>query len=217
MKPKRYAIYVRVSTQEQDLSRQWDDLISYVGNSGGEFVKKYEDKLTGSNTKRPGLQEMLLDARKRKFDIVLVWSIDRLGRNVKDLVLTLDDFKNRGIGLISYTQGIDTTGPFGEAMYTMLSAVAQMEHTGIKDRVSSGVRRAMKMRGGVWGKKMISKHKYKLMYDLFRDEGNTNYFISKGVGVSQPTVAKYREIAKTKSPKQYNNEFDRRESLRKKK
>ncbi len=143
MKDKKVAVYVRVSTKDQSVDMQLNDLQRYSKERGFEIFKPYKDNgFSGSQESRPALSELMDDAKKRKFDIVLVWRFDRFARSTKHLVNALYEFRNLGIDFISYQENIDTSSPLGEAIFTIISAMATLERDIIAERVRGGLRRA---------------------------------------------------------------------------
>ncbi len=143
MKDKRVAIYVRVSTKDQSVDMQLSDLERYTRERGIEVFKVYKDSgVSGTKETRPALSELMNDAKKRKFDIVLVWRFDRFARSTKHLVTALYEFRNLGIDFISYQENIDTSSPLGEAIFTIISAMSKLERDIIAERVKGGLRKA---------------------------------------------------------------------------
>ncbi len=140
---KRVAIYVRVSTKDQSVDMQLNDLERFTRERGFEVCKRYEDcGVSGTKDKRAGLSQLMNDAKKRKFDVVLVWRFDRFARNTKHLVNALYEFRNLGIDFISYQENIDTSSPLGEAIFTIISAMSKLERDIIAERVRGGLRKA---------------------------------------------------------------------------
>jgi DNA invertase Pin-like site-specific DNA recombinase len=140
---KKVAIYVRVSTKDQSVDMQLNDLERYSGERGLNVFKIYEDSgVSGTKETRPALNELMDDAKKRKFDVVLVWRFDRFARNTKHLVTALYEFRNLGIDFISYQENIDTSSPLGEAIFTIISAMSKLERDIIAERVKGGLRKA---------------------------------------------------------------------------
>ena len=141
----RAAIYLRVSTDEQTTENQERALREVAARSGHEIVVVYRDEgISGSKgrDKRPGFDAMHKDASRRKFDIVMAWSVDRLGRSLQDLIGFLSELHSLGIDLALHQQGIDTTTPAGKAMFQMLGVFAEFEHSIIQERVRAGLQRA---------------------------------------------------------------------------
>ncbi len=140
---KRVAIYVRVSTKDQSVDMQLNDLQRYTKQREFNVFKVYKDNgISGTKDKRAGLNQLMDDARKRKFDIVLVWRFDRFARSTKHLITALHEFRNLGIDFISYQENIDTSSPLGEAIFTIISAMATLERDIIAERVRGGLRKA---------------------------------------------------------------------------
>jgi DNA invertase Pin-like site-specific DNA recombinase len=142
---KRAAIYLRVSTADQHTSNQETELRQAAERAGWEVVKVYRDHgISGAKgrDKRPAFDAMCRDASRRGFDIVMAWSVDRLGRSLQDLVNFLSELHALRVDLFLKTQGIDTTTPSGKAMFGMLSVFADFERSIIQERVRAGLVRA---------------------------------------------------------------------------
>jgi DNA invertase Pin-like site-specific DNA recombinase len=142
---KRAAIYLRVSTREQSTDAQRAELLTVAERAGWEVVEVYEDAgISGAKGRdqRPAFDRMLKDATRRRFDIVMAWSVDRLGRSLTHLVVTLADLQAASIDLYLRQQAIDTTTPSGRALFQMLGVFAEFERSMICERVQSGVDRA---------------------------------------------------------------------------
>jgi len=101
-----------------------------------------DEGISGTKDSRPALNQLMNDAKKRRFDVVLVWRFDRFARSTKHLILALEEFRNLGIDFVSYQENIDTSSPLGSAIFTIISAVAQLERDIIAERVKAGLRRA---------------------------------------------------------------------------
>jgi len=141
--PARVAIYARVSTCEQNTESQLLDLRRYTRERGWQLYREYTDNgISGTKDSRPALKELMNDAKKRRFDAVLVWRFDRFARSTKHLISALEEFRNLGIDFVSYQENIDTSSPLGSAIFTIISAVAQLERDIIAERVKAGLRRA---------------------------------------------------------------------------
>ncbi len=140
---KSVGIYVRVSTKDQSVEMQTNDLERYSKERGFKIFKVYKDNgVSGTKDTRLGLSQLMDDAKKKKFDIVLVWRFDRFARSTKHLVNALYEFRNLGIDFISYQENIDTSSPLGEAIFTIISAMAKLERDIIAERVKGGLRKA---------------------------------------------------------------------------
>jgi DNA invertase Pin-like site-specific DNA recombinase len=142
---KRAAIYLRVSTQDQTTANQERELRQIAGRIGYDIVKVYRDHgISGSRgrDKRPQFDALCKAASQRQFDVVMAWSVDRLGRSLQDLVAFLSELHALGIDLFLHQQGLDTTTPAGKAMFQMLGVFAEFERSIIQERVRAGLRRA---------------------------------------------------------------------------
>jgi DNA invertase Pin-like site-specific DNA recombinase len=139
----RTGIYARVSTKDQSCELQLRDLRTYCAARGFEPAHEYIDVgQSGAKESRPELNKLMDDARKRQFDAIVVWRFDRFARSTKHLLLALEEFRSLGIQFISYQENIDTISPLGQALFTIVSAVAQLERDLIRERVSAGIRNA---------------------------------------------------------------------------
>lgn len=140
----KVAIYVRVSTGDQSTDMQLRDLQEYITNRPGlTLYRVYEDAgFSGVKNSRPALNEMMDDARKRKFQAVLVWKFDRFARSIKHLVTALDEFNELNVDFISYKENLDTSSSMGRAMFGMIGIMAQLERDIIQERVIAGLKTA---------------------------------------------------------------------------
>ena len=138
----RVALYARVSTSDQSPESQLRDLRQYAMARGLEILEYVDTGFSGAKQNRPALDRLMEDARKRRFDCILVWRFDRFARSTKHLLLALEEFRSLGIQFISYQENIDTTSPLGQALFTIVSAVAQLERDLIRERVRAGLRNA---------------------------------------------------------------------------
>jgi DNA invertase Pin-like site-specific DNA recombinase len=139
---QRLALYVRVSTTEQNPDGQEAELKEYAENRGWEVTKIYRDKISGAKKSRPALDELMADAQKRKVDIVLVWKFDRFARSVSHLLSALETFRSVGVEFVSVSEAIDTATAAGKMTFTVLGAVAELERTLIRERIQMGVQHA---------------------------------------------------------------------------
>jgi DNA invertase Pin-like site-specific DNA recombinase len=139
----RIGIYARVSTKDQSCELQVRDLRAYCTARGFDLVREYVDVgQSGAKDSRPELNKLMDDARKRQFDAVVCWRFDRFARSTKHLLSALEEFRSLGIQFISYQENIDTSSALGQALFTIVSAVAQLERDLIRERVSAGIRNA---------------------------------------------------------------------------
>jgi DNA invertase Pin-like site-specific DNA recombinase len=145
MKTKRAAIYLRVSTLEQTTANQEHELRQIAERAGWDVVKVYKDHgISGDKgrEKRPAFDALWNDANGRKFDVVMAWSVDRIGRSLQDLVGFLAEIHALKIDLCLRQQGIDTTTPGGKALFGMMGVFAEFERSMIQERVRAGLERA---------------------------------------------------------------------------
>jgi DNA invertase Pin-like site-specific DNA recombinase len=158
---KRVALYVRVSTDLQTTANQEIELRAVADRAGWEIAETYIDQgISGAKSRkdRPGFDRLLKDTSRRKFDLIACWSVDRLGRSLKDLVGFLQEVNALGIGLYLHQQGLDTTTPAGTAMFQMLGVFAEFERGIIRERVLSGLARA-RAEGRVLGRPRMAEEK----------------------------------------------------------
>ena len=143
--PRRAALYLRVSTQDQTTENQRRELAAVAERAGWLIVETYEDAgISGAKgrDKRPAFNQLLKDAARRRFDLVAAWSVDRLGRSLQDLVHFLEDIHGYGIDLYLHQQGLDTSTPAGRAMFQMLGVFSEFERALIRERIAAGLARA---------------------------------------------------------------------------
>jgi len=143
MKAKRAALYVRVSTDHQSVENQVRELREVAERRGWSVVEVYRDAgISGAKGRdqRPGLDAMLKDANRRKFDVMMAWAIDRLGRSLKDLLGTIDHLKEVGVDLYLDQQNIDTTTPTGKLLFQITGAFGEFERSMIQQRVRAGLK-----------------------------------------------------------------------------
>ncbi len=136
------ALYARVSTIDQNCDMQLADLRRYAGQRFGELAEYVDVGVSGAQRRRPQLDQLMADAKKRRFDVVLVWKFDRFARSVKHLVDSLEEFRALGIDFVSFTEGIDTSTPSGQLLFHIMGAVAQFERDLIAERVRAGIAHA---------------------------------------------------------------------------
>jgi putative DNA-invertase from lambdoid prophage Rac len=139
---KRAAIYVRVSTVEQETDLQEVELVEYCGRRGWESILYRDRGQSGAKQNRPALNALLSDLRKRKIDVILVWSLDRLARSLNHLLMISEECRTLGVDLVSLRQNIDTTLPAGRLTFSILGAVAEFERELLRERVKAGMAQA---------------------------------------------------------------------------
>ncbi|QIA23645.1 recombinase family protein [Mesorhizobium sp. AA22] len=155
----RAAVYLRVSTDQQTTDRQERELREVADRTRWEIVQVYRDHgVSGAKgrDKRPAFDALCKDAARRRFDVVMAWSVDRLGRSLQGLVAFLSDLHALRVDLFLHQQGIDTTTPAGKAMFQMMGVFAEFERAMISERVKSGLNMA-RAKGRKLGRPRVSK------------------------------------------------------------
>lgn len=179
----RVAIYCRVSTQEQSTELQRNELVEFATNREWQIVRLFDEKLSGTTTNRPEFKSLLELARSKKFDVLLVWKLDRIFRSLKDCLNGLHEFHGLGVDFISLKDpGIDMTSPSGKLMLHLLAAFAEFEASLIRSRVTAGVR-AKIAKTGRWGPQ--------------KRRDDAKILELRGQGLSMQQIADQLEISKT--------------------
>jgi DNA invertase Pin-like site-specific DNA recombinase len=143
MKTQKIGIYVRVSTGSQTVENQERELLAHCQRQGWQVFKVYRDEgFSGAVADRPGLKEMLADARQGRFNLLVVWKIDRLARAISHLLEVLTELKGLGIGFVSLTEAINTETAQGRMIANFLGSIAEFERELVVERVKSGMARA---------------------------------------------------------------------------
>ena len=182
---KRAVLYVRVSTVDQNLATQLLDLRQMAAQRGLEIVQEYTDRISGAKARRPGLDELMRDARRGRFDVVLVWASDRIARSVKHFLDMLDELNRLNIEFVSFREQIDTGGPLGRAIVVIIGAIAELERSLIVERVRAGMRRA-RLEGRHIGRKPLELDREAIFSD--RRRGQSLGQIAKAHRISRATV-----------------------------
>ena len=178
----RAAIYARVSTLDQEPENQLQELRTYV-EARGWCGQEYVDRgVSGSKEKRPSLDALLTDAKRLKFDVLVCWRLDRLGRNLKHLVTLIEELQSLGIAFVSLGEGIDCTTPAGKLQLHILAALAEFERERIRERVMAGLERAKRQ-----GKRLGRPRVHPVKIDV---PGGTVRAAAKKWGVSKSTAAR---------------------------
>lgn len=189
-KPRKVALYIRVSTDEQKTDLQLMDLKDYLQRRGYTLYDTYEDIISGKTKERKALDRLVSDARHRKFDIVLVWKFDRFARSLKMLVEYLELFQELGVDFISYKENIDTTTSMGRLIFHINSAYAEFERELIQDRVIAGIK-AKREKTGTWGRQSLDSNIQAQIQELV-SEGLSIRKIAARLQLSTRTVQKYK-------------------------
>ena len=188
---RRAVLYLRVSTLDQTTANQEQELRQVAERAGWEVVKVYKDHgISGAKGRngRPQFDALCRDAAGRKFDVVMAWSVDRLGRSLQDLVGFLAELHALKIDLCLKQQGIDTTTPAGKALFGMMGVFAEFERSIIQERVRAGLRRA-RSEGKRLGRPPINPKKRERIQEALRVPGRPGVrVIAKQFGVDPSTV-----------------------------
>jgi DNA invertase Pin-like site-specific DNA recombinase len=182
---KRAALYLRVSTLDQHPETQALDLRQMAAQRGFEIVKEYTDRISGAKARRPGLDELMRDARRGCFDVVLVWASDRIARSVKHFLDVLDELNRLKIEYVSFRENIDTGGPLGRAIVVIIGAVAELERNLIIERVRAGMRRA-RLEGRHIGRRPLDLDRAAIVRD--RQNGESLGQIARTHRASRATI-----------------------------
>jgi putative DNA-invertase from lambdoid prophage Rac len=138
----RAAVYARVSTFDQEPENQLAELRRYVEARGWTATEYIDKGVSGAKEKRPALDRLVADAKRRQFDVLVCWRLDRLGRNLRHLIILIEECQTLGISFISLGEGIDCTTPAGKLQLHILAALAEFERERIRERVMAGLARA---------------------------------------------------------------------------
>lgn len=185
----RVAIYARVSTTNhgQDVTLQTRDLQQFAEARGWRIVDAYIDAgVSGAKDSRPELNRLMADAKRRRFDVVLVWKLDRFGRSLRHLVNALAELEALGIAFVSFTDNLDLSTPSGRLMFQVIAAMSEFERSLIQERVRAGMRNA-KAKGRPIGRPKANVDVAEIA--RLRDSGASLRAIAARLGVSVGKVA----------------------------
>jgi DNA invertase Pin-like site-specific DNA recombinase len=195
---KRAVLYTRISTGDQHAETQLYDLRELAKQRRFEIVHEYADTISGAKSKRPGLDQLLADACRHRFDVVLVAAFDRVARNVRHFLEVLDELSHLNIEFVSLRENIDTGGPLGRAMVVIVGAIAELEKSLIVERVKAGMRRA-RLEGRHIGRRPLNVDRGAIVHD--RLSGLSLTAVAKRHRVSRATVCRLvnesQELKKT--------------------
>jgi DNA invertase Pin-like site-specific DNA recombinase len=193
------AIYLRVSTSDQHCETQLCDLRQLASQRRWEVIDIYQDQgVSGVRARRPALDRLMSDAARHRFDLVAVWSCDRLARSVKHFLTVLDELARLNIEFVSFREQLDTGGPLGRAVVTIVSAVAELERSLIIERVRAGMRRA-RLEGRRIGRMPLQVDREALLRDRIR--GMSLAELAKAYRISRTSVCRVLREAKAPVPK----------------
>ena len=186
MKTLRVALYARVSTKLQDASMQLEELREYARRRNDlDIVGEYVDVLTGSNDSRPALNEVMMLARQRKIDAVLVLKLDRWGRSLQHLIGSIHELTQLGVAFLSYRDNFDPTTANGRLFLGMLAVLAEYERELIRERTIAGLAEARR-RGKKLGRRPVMVDVAKA--NGMREKGMSYAAIARELGVGTGTV-----------------------------
>ena len=182
----RAAVYARVSTHDQEVENQLGELRRFVDARGWEAREYVDEGVSGAVEQRPALDELIRDAKRRRFDVLVCWRLDRLGRSLKHLITLLDDLQALGVAFVSLAEGIDATTPAGKLQMHILAAISEFERSRTIERVQAGLQRA-KRQGRTLGRprRTISPRQ------LTRVEGLSTRDAAKVLGVPRSTLQRH--------------------------
>jgi len=187
VRSKRVAIYTRVSTGDQHIETQLYDLREMARLRGYEIVVEYSDQISGAKAKRPGLDKLMSDARRNRFEVVLVWAFDRMARSVRHFLEILDELNHLNIEFVSFREQIDTGGPLGRALVVIVGAIAELEKNLIAERVRAGMRRA-RLEGRQIGRSPLRIDRQQVIVD--RRSGMSLTQVARKHRISRATVCR---------------------------
>ena len=187
------ALYSRVSTPEQNLDNQLYQLREMAARRGHSIVHEYTDVGSGSKARRVGLDTLLADAHRGKFDVVLVVAFDRLARSVKHFLSVVDELNDLGIELVSARENFETSGPMGRMFVTIVASISEIERSILIERIKAGMRRR-KLEGYRLGRAPLAVDHESLVHD--RMMGMSLSQVAKKYGVSRASVVRFSKEAK---------------------
>lgn len=190
---KKAALYVRVSTSDQHVESQLYDLRELAAQRGMEIVKEYQDcGISGSKARRPGLDALRADARRKKFSVVLVAAFDRIARSTRNFLQIIDELDSMGIEFMSRREGVATGDAMGRLFMTIISAIAELEKSLVVERVKSGMRRA-RLEGRQIGRARLDVDREQVVID--RRSGLSLTQVAKRHSISRASVCRLMKEA----------------------
>jgi DNA invertase Pin-like site-specific DNA recombinase len=190
MKPKRVALYVRVSTGEQNAEMQVNELTEYAQFRKWDIVETYSDHMSGAKDKRPALDQLMADARRRQFDGVVCWRFDRFARSTSHLLRALEEFEALALDFVSLRESIDTSTPTGKMVFTVLAAIAELERNTIAERVRAG-QKAARRRGVRFGRPVVEVDTNAV--GKLREQGLSWRDVAEQLGIPKDTARRHYE------------------------
>jgi len=188
------AIYARTSLPTQHISTQLFPLRELAAKKGFEVTAEYQDDgISGTKSRRPGLDSLMVDARRGRFSVVLVAAFDRIARSTRHFLQVLDELDSLNIQFVSAREAIDTTGPMGRLFVTMIGSIAELEGALIRERIRQGMARR-RLEGFRLGRAPLDIDHQSLVRD--RLSGMSLTTVAKKYGVSRASVVRFSKQAK---------------------
>jgi DNA invertase Pin-like site-specific DNA recombinase len=184
---KKAAIYGRVSTTDQNVESQFCDLRQMAAQRGYQIIAEYSDTISGTKAKRPGLDQLMSDARRGRFSVVLVWAFDRMARSVKHFLDVLDELNRLNIGFVSFRENVDTESALGRALIVIVAAISELERSLIVERVKAGMRRA-RLEGRQIGRARLDVDREQVVED--RRGGMSLTLVARKFSISRASVCR---------------------------
>lgn len=195
---KRVALYCRVSTPEQHIENQLLQLRDLSAKRGYEIAGEYVDRgFSGTKARRPGLDALMRDARRRKFDMVFVAAFDRIARSTRHFLQVLDELESMGVEFVSAREAIDTSGPMGRIFLTLIGAISSLERDLLCDRVRQGIARRRLM-GLAVGRQPLDIDHESLVRDRLSGMSLTD--VARKYSVSRASVVRWVREARQSNP-----------------
>jgi DNA invertase Pin-like site-specific DNA recombinase len=185
---RRVALYARVSTTEQTTENQLIELRRYVEARGWTATEYVDHGVSGAKDRRPALDQLTTDVKRHKVDAVVCWRLDRLGRNLRHLVLLLDEWQARGIAFVTLGEGIDTSTAAGRLVAGVLGSIAEFERARVQERIYAGLRRA-RAQG-----KRLGRRRSTAARQLEACVGLTHAAAAAQLGVSEASIKRWRRM-----------------------
>jgi DNA invertase Pin-like site-specific DNA recombinase len=186
------AIYARVSTTDkgQDINLQLNDLKPYCERRGWTYTEYVDNGVSGAKEKRPAFEQLMTDAKKKQFDVIVVWKLDRFSRSLQHLITTLNDLQKLSIDFVSYNEHIDFTTATGRLMIHIIAAFAQFERELMAERIKAGMQNA-KAKGVKIGRKPKAPIEISKIIQLYEEAKQ------KGENISVREISKKTKIGKS--------------------
>jgi DNA invertase Pin-like site-specific DNA recombinase len=195
---KRVALYCRVSTPDQHLDNQLFQLRDLAAKRGYQIVREYTDKgVSGAKARRPGLDALMADARRGRFDLVFVSAFDRIARSTRHFLQVLDELESFGVEFVSAREAIDTSGPMGRLFLTMIGSISALERDICRDRIRQGMARRRLMGLSV-GRQPLDVDHDAIVADRLSGLSLTD--VAQRYSVSRASVVRWVRDAQKKSP-----------------